>query len=93
MLTTSMVNRNVAEGGDYTYLPSGGAIYLDRAEGEIVDCELLENVVRGGEYANAGTAPHPRPCVPSPLRRRKSVRRPMHSNGYMQVPCVLIGRD
>jgi hypothetical protein len=68
VLTTSMVNRNVAEGGDYTYLPSGGAIYLDRAEGEIVDCELLENVVRGGEYANAGTAPHPRPCVPSPLR-------------------------
>jgi hypothetical protein len=75
LLTMSKVNRNVAEGGDYTYCPSGGAICLDGAAGDIVDCELLENVVRSGRYANAGTAPQPRPCVPSPLHCTNDVRR------------------
>jgi hypothetical protein len=72
VLTTSKVNRNVAEGGDN---PAGGAIYLQGATGETVDCEFLENVVRGGRYANAGTAPQPRPCVPSPLQSTNGVRR------------------
>jgi hypothetical protein len=67
VLTTSSVNRNFAEGGDYTHLPAGGAMYLDSSTIEIVDCELLENVARGGKYANAGTAPLTRHCVPSPL--------------------------
>ena len=58
VLTTSKVNRNVADaGGGYSYNPSGGAIYLYSSEGEIVDCELLENIVRGGLYASAGTDP------------------------------------
>jgi hypothetical protein len=72
LLTTSKVNRNVAEGGDN---PAGGAIYLQGATGEIVDCELLENIVHGGRYANAGTAPQPWPCVPSPLQSTNGVRR------------------
>ena len=67
VLTTSKVNRNVAEGGDYTYQPCGGAIFLDHSVGEIVDCELLENIARGGKYANGGTAPQTRHCVLSPL--------------------------
>jgi hypothetical protein len=58
VLTTSKVNRNVADGGGgYSHNPAGGAIYLYSSEGEIVNCELLENIVRGGEYASAGTHP------------------------------------
>ena len=60
MLTTSMVNRNVADACGYAYNPCGGAIFLYLSAIEIVDCELLENVVRGGEYANAGTDPQTR---------------------------------
>jgi hypothetical protein len=56
VLAMSKVNRNVAEGGSYTFSTAGGAIYLNNGAGEIVDCELLENVARGGKYANAGTA-------------------------------------
>jgi hypothetical protein len=68
VLTTSRVNRNVAEGGDYTHLPAGGAIFLFwSVGGEIVDCELLENVARGGKYALGGTAPQTRHCILSPL--------------------------
>jgi hypothetical protein len=82
LLTTCKVNRNIAEGGDYTSLlvadeVSGGAIYLvDGGAGEIVGCELLENVARGGKYANAGTAPQIRPCAPSALHCTNGVRRP-----------------
>jgi hypothetical protein len=59
VLTTSKVTCNVADaGGGYSYNPAGGAIYLYyNSEGEIVNCELLENIVRGGLYANAGTDP------------------------------------
>jgi hypothetical protein len=58
VLTTSKVNRNVADGGGgYSHNPAGGAIYLYSSEGEIVNCDLLKNIVRGGKYANAGTNP------------------------------------
>jgi hypothetical protein len=58
VLTTSKVNRNVADaGGGYSKNAAGGAIYLYYSEGEIDKCELLENIVRGGQYANAGTDP------------------------------------
>jgi hypothetical protein len=87
VLTTSKVNRNVAEGGDYTYQPSGGAIYLNSA-GDIVDCELLENIARGGKYANGGTAPQTRHCVPLPLHFTNDVRPCSHLTCCMQVPCV-----
>jgi hypothetical protein len=93
LLTTSKVNRNVAEGGDYTYYPAGGAIYLEWGAGEIVNCELLENVVRGGKYANAGIAPHPRTCVPSPLHSTTDVHRCSHLICCIQVRWVLLGRD
>ncbi len=56
-MSRSLVNRNVADGGGYSGIPKGGAIYLYSSKGEIVDCELLENIVRGGDYANAGTDP------------------------------------
>ncbi len=59
-LTTSKINRNVADAGGYAYNPCGGAIYLYLSKVEIVDCELIENVVRGGEYAMAGTDPQTR---------------------------------
>jgi hypothetical protein len=78
VLTTSKVNRNVAEGGNYTFLPAGGAIYLYYSVGDIVDCELLENVARGGMYANGGTVPQTRPFVPSPLHCTNGVRRCRH---------------
>ena len=56
VLATSKINRNVAEGG--VYGPAAGAIsfYADSAS-EIAGCELLENTVRGGIYANAGSRP------------------------------------
>jgi hypothetical protein len=58
VLTTSKVNRNVADGGGgYSYNPAGGAIYLYSSEGDIVNCEFLENIARGGLYASAGTDP------------------------------------
>jgi hypothetical protein len=83
VLKTSKVNRNVAEGDNYTYNPAGGAISLDYSAGEIVDCELLQNVARGGKYASAGTAPQARHCVPSPCTN--GVRRPMHPTSFVQV--------
>jgi hypothetical protein len=91
VLATSKVNRNVAEGGSYTYLPSGGAIYLDWSAGEIIDCELLENVARGGQYANGGTAPQTRHCVPSPLHCTNAVRRCSHLTSGMKVPWLRAG--
>jgi hypothetical protein len=59
VLTTSKVNHNVADGGGggYSHNPAGGAIYLYLSEGEIVNCDLLKNIVRGGKFANAGTNP------------------------------------
>ena len=98
LLTTCKVNRNIAEGGDYTSLlvadeVSGGAIYLvDGGAGKIVDCELLENVARGGKYAHAGTAPQTRPCVPSPLHCTNGLRRRRHPTSCMQVRWVSSGR-
>ncbi len=65
LLTTCKVNRNVADGGGYSYIPSGGALYLDSVVGEIVDCELLANSARDGTYANGGTVPQTRHYVPS----------------------------
>jgi hypothetical protein len=76
-MSRSLVNRNVADGGGYSGFPAGGAIYLQHSsEGEIVDCELLENIARGGDYANAGTILSHRPCDPWPLHytRCASVR-------------------
>ncbi len=58
-MSRSSVNRNVADGGGgYSYSPAGGAIYIyNSSELEIVECELLENIARGGQYAEAGTDP------------------------------------
>ncbi len=58
-MSRSSVNHNVADGGGgYSYNPAGGAIYIyNSSELEIVDCELLENVARGGKNAEAGTDP------------------------------------
>jgi len=76
VLRTSKVNRNVAEGGDYTHLTAAGAIiFFDWSAGEIVDCELLENVARGGQYAIGGTAPQTRHCILSHLHCTNGVRR------------------
>jgi hypothetical protein len=74
VLTTSNVNRNVADGGDYAFNAGAGALYLYFAVGEIVDCELLENVARGGDYADAGIVPQTRHCVLS-LWHTSTVRR------------------
>ena len=65
VLTTCKVNRNVADGGSYSFNPGGGAINLDNVVGEIVDCELLENIARGGTYANGGNVPQTSEYVPS----------------------------
>ena len=64
-LTMSNMNRNVAECGAYAL--GGGAVCAQySAVVEIVACELLANVVRGGQYANGGETPNVdiafRPC-------------------------------
>jgi hypothetical protein len=64
-LSMSKMNRNVAEGG--AYVLGGGAVCAQySAVVEIVACELLANVVRGGQYANGGETPNVgtafRPC-------------------------------
>ena len=59
VLTASKVNLNVADGcGGNCFNAAGGATYIySSSVVEIVNCELLENIVRGGEYANVGTDP------------------------------------
>jgi hypothetical protein len=97
VLTTSKVNHNVADGGGggYSHNPAGGAIYLYLSEGEIVNCDLLKNIVRGGKFANAGTNPKSQPhrphfvalalhalCVGAAIRP-----------AFEQVPCMFCRRD
>ena len=55
MLSRSFVSRNVAEGGGQK--SEGGAIFLTSSSvAEIADCEVVENVARGGEeFTSAGT--------------------------------------
>ena len=54
MLSRSFVSRNVAEGGGKH--SEGGAIFLTSSLAEIADCEVVENVARGGaEFTSAGT--------------------------------------
>jgi hypothetical protein len=93
VLATSKISRNVAEGGDYTFNSAGGAIYFDGGAGEIVDCELLENIARGGQYANAGTVLETSHCVPSPLHCTNGLRRRRHQASCMQVRWVSSSRD
>ena len=92
VLTTCKVNRNVADGGGYSFNPGGGALYLDGVVGEIADCEMLENIARGGIYASGGTAPQTRQHVLSVCSRR-SLRRCVHRISRVQVPCMFGPRD
>ena len=80
-MVLSTINLNIAEGGVYN--PGGGAMYLDTSAAEIADCELLENVVRGGAYGNGGTAPQSHRLTACVVRARPS---------FMQEPCSLTTR-
>jgi hypothetical protein len=60
--------------------------------GEIVDCELLENIVRGGLYASAGTLGKGH-TIRGPCTRRAFSNGAAILPAFVQVPCMLDGRD
>jgi hypothetical protein len=78
-LTMSKMHRNVAEGSAYVLSGGSGAVCAQySAVVEIVACELLANVVRGGQYANGGETPNVgtafRPCDSDAVLSPRSCR-------------------
>jgi hypothetical protein len=54
VLAMSKINRNLADGNGQSNL-AGGAIFLTSSVAEVADCEVVENVARGGVLTRAGT--------------------------------------